>query len=340
MKKKRIKRTGLIVSVILLIGVVLSGCKTQETQQAAYFIYYLNQDQTAITSQPYEMQADERDTEAVIKELISQIEQGTSSVEYQKVYTESVELVRYVYEGNQLYLYFNNAYGEMPVSFEVLCRGAIVHTMLQVKGVSGVSFYVDNRPLCDINGKEVGVMTQDSFIDNPGEEINDIKVADLKLYFASLDGKSLVSENQHVYYYSSNISNEKLVMEQLLEGPVSENAQSAIPANTKLLSVSVMDGACIVNLDENFMTQNYDIQEEVVIYSIVNSLMELPNVNTVQISVNGETNKVYRQKMSLKDSYSMNLDLVRGEGDDVEVEQPSKQEKDKMDGGNLLNAGL
>jgi germination protein M len=186
-------------------------------------------------------------------------------------------------------------------------------------------FYVDNQPLTDANGVEVGMMTNDSFVDNPGEKINSIQEADIVLYFASQTGDGLVKETQHVYY-SSNISTEKLVMERLLEGPESENARASIPSGTGLISVSVMDGVCFVNLDENFLVQNYEIREDVIIYSIVDSLTELSTVDTVQISVNGETNLVYRDKMSLTDYYRRNLELVTEDGENVEINQQEEKE--------------
>ena len=88
-------------------------------------------------------------------------------------------------------------------------------------------------------------------------------------------------------HYSSNISLEKLIMEQLLEGPESKNARSAIPSGTKLVSVSLVDGVCYVSFDENFKNQDYSVNEAIVIYSIVDSLSELSSISKVQISVNG-----------------------------------------------------
>ena len=170
-------------------------------------------------------------------------------------------------------------------------------------------------------------MTNDSFVENPGEQINNIQEANLTLYFASATGDGLVRETQHVYY-SGNTSIEKLIMERLLDGPKSSNARSAIPDTTQLVSVSVMNGACLVNLDDGFLTQNFEIKEDVIIYSIVDSLTELDTINTVQIAVNGKTDITYRDKMSLGEYYKKNLDLVIEDGDDVEVVQ--KQEKEGL----------
>ena len=50
-----------------------------------------------------------------------------------------------------------------------------------------------------------------------------------------------------------------------------------------------------------------------VIYSIVNSLTELPTISKVQISVKGDTSGVYRDTFELSQMYDRNLDYVVGE---------------------------
>ncbi len=66
-----------------------------------------------------------------------------------------------------------------------------------------------------------------------------------------------------------------------------------------------------MNLDENFMTQIYNVTADVVIYSIVNSLVELSNVNKVQIAVNGKTDIVFRETFNLVNLYERNLELIK-----------------------------
>ncbi len=114
------------------------------------------------------------------------------------------------------------------------------------------------------------------------------------------------------WVYNSNISMEKLVVERLVAGPVDTDAGAypVINPATKVLSVTVKDGTCYVNLDDNFMTQMYNVSADVVVYSIVNSLVELTNVNKVQISINGETDLVYRENFNFSTVFDRNLDLV------------------------------
>ena len=135
---------------------------------------------------------------------------------------------------------------------EVLCRAAVVRTMTQIDGVDCVTFYVDDEPLKDARGTIIGSMNQESFIENPGEQINSIQNTTLTLYFANEEGDGLVKEVREDVYYSGNISLEKLIMEQLLEGPEQDGMKSALPEGTKLLTVSVVDGVCYVSLDDRF----------------------------------------------------------------------------------------
>ena len=113
--------------------------------------------------------------------------------------------------------------------------------------------------------KMVGTMYAESFVENSPENRSirsRIRISHFN--FSNQAGDGLVKETRRVHY-SSNISLEKLIMEQLLEGPESKNGRSAIPSGTKLMSVSLVDGVCYVSFDENFKNQDYSVNEAIVI---------------------------------------------------------------------------
>lgn len=323
MKKKA---TGLILLVLLLLFQTLAGCGEKKEEVSDYYIYYLDKDKTKNVAVGFEPKAS--DTEGMIKEMLEALTKNTDSPDYQKVLPEDVLINEWKLENAQLYLFFSNDYGELDNITEVLCRAAIVRTLTQLEGVDCISFYVGDSPLIDSNGNPVGLMTAESFVENPGEQINAIMSSEITLYFSNENGTKLVPEVREVHY-SSNISMEKLVMEQLLKGPKDDGLRLAIPQGTKLVNVSVLDGVCFVNLDEGFLNQNYEIAEPIVIYSIVDSLVELPNVNKVQISVNGDSDKVYRESYDLSVMYDRNLDYL---DDGVQTEEEQKEEN-KEDAG-------
>ena len=65
--------------------------------------------------------------------------------------------------------------------------------------------------------------------------------------------------------------------------------------DTVLLGVSVKDDVCYVNFDNGFLNMT-DIQPEVTIYSIVNSIIRGGSASKVQILVNGDSNLKYQDQ--------------------------------------------
>lgn len=324
-----IQKYAVLLLFFLLVG-AMAGCGNKTEENSPYSIYYLNKESTKIVKKAYEPTVEETDTNAMIDEFLRQLKTDSDDVEFKKVIPNDVAVLDYVLEGELLTLYFDNHYSSMDRIEEALARAAIVRTMVQIEGVECLAFYVGDAPLSDKSGNPIGVMTNESFIENPGEQINSIQTATLVLYFSNPEGNGLVQETQQVHY-SSNISMEKLVMEQLLEGPKSEEARSAIPEGTKLMSVSVLEGVCYVSLDESFLNQDYNVEEPIVMYSIINSLSEISTINKVQISVNGDTNGVYRDSFALNQLYERNLDYVDTENEKIKTKVIKEEGTDTVE---------
>ena len=181
----------------------LAACGRQ-TEQSAYHIEYLNKDKNRLVEEPYEPSA--TDTDGMIKEFLAKLSSDSDNVDYRKPIPNDVEITNYSLDGVLLTLHFDEDYSKMSAVDEVLCRAAVVRTMTQIDGVDCVAFYIGDAPLTDAKGNLVGTMNQDSFIENPGEQINSIQNTTLTLYFSNLDGDGLVKEVREDVYYSSNIS--------------------------------------------------------------------------------------------------------------------------------------
>ena len=305
MKKKRILLCCFLLPVLLCAA--CSG-RTQPEEGKLYYIYYVNNEETKNIAGEYYTQTES--TGELIGELLEKLSLVPPKFEYEAPLAGGFGILDYALDNGQLTINFDANYREMDSVKEVLTRAAIVRTLTQIQGVDYVAFMVQGDLLTDSSGIAIGTMSSDLFIDNAGNEINAYESVDLRLYFANEYGTGLVEENRRNVVYSSNISLEKLVVEKLVEGPVSEEAYPTVNPSTKIISVTVKDGICYVNLDETFLSQPYSISAEVTIYSITNSLVELSNINKVQITINGETNLSYREKISLSEVFERNLDLL------------------------------
>jgi len=300
------------ISILCLAFVILTcgGCGNKEPEEGdVYTIYHLNHDQTGLVMQDYTTQTPQDDKDTLLEELTDALSQTPDKLEYYPPLSGRVHLLDYHTEKDQVTLEFDSQYKELPATTEILVRAAVVRTLTQVEGISYVSFTVQGEPLVDNLGNVVGIMSADQFIDNSGDEINTYEQAELRLYFADETGTHLVEANRTLRF-SSNIAMEKLVVEQLIKGPENPELYPTINPETKIVNVTVKDGICYVNLSEAFLTQTYQVTPEISVYSLVNSLVELPNVNKVQISVNGETAVTYQESISLTTVFERNLDLL------------------------------
>lgn len=310
------KKALFFIGMFLLLSLV-TACKkdNEDVPEYSYKIYYVNRDNTGLIYQEYTTAS--TDTANVIEELLTCMGTVPEKLEYKAPLAGNFSLLDYHLSDGQLQLNFDGKYKDQEIITEILVRAAIVRTLSQVKEVQYVSFLVESDPLSDASGTVVGVMSADNFIDNAGNEINTYEKARIRLYFANEEGNGLTAVTR-TKVYSSNISMEKLIVEEIIKGPDpndsgSAGAGKAYPVanpDTKVLSVAVRDGICYVNLDSSFVNQIYNVTPEVTIYAITNSLVELANVNKVQISINGETNINYRENISLTAAFERNLDLV------------------------------
>lgn len=296
--------------LLLCMTLLLAGCQEETAVQSGSAIYYLNKDATAIAPVSYEISGE--DAEEKIENLLEKFQEVPDSVDYQRVLPENVKILDYTLNGKQLSLNFSAEYGNIDQITEVLARAAIVHTMTQIEGVEYINFMIAGEPLRDSKGMTIGLMNQNTFLDNMGSEENATKIERLNLYFANKAGDKLKNQSC-IIEYNANVAVEKVVVEQLIAGSTEEGYYPTIPKDTKVMNITRKEDVCYVNLDTGFTAQGYDVLGTVTIYSIVNSLTDLPGINSVQIMVNGETNINYKDNISLETIFQKNVEIVEKE---------------------------
>ena len=185
------KRNISVILAVVLACLTLLGCGGKQTV-SKYHIEYLNKEKTRIVEMPYE--PDNTSVDGMIKEFLAMLSSDPDTVECKKTIPNDVEVTDWSLDGALLSIYFDSDYNNMDTVEEVLCRAAVVRTMTQIDGVDCVTFYVDDEPLKDARGTIIGSMNQESFIENPGEQINSIQNTTLTLYFANEEGDGLVKE--------------------------------------------------------------------------------------------------------------------------------------------------
>ncbi len=297
------KKVSLFVLLLCMLGVIACGQEEQENENMIP-VYYLSSSETKVEMHEHVMESETAQEQ--LEELLICLSTSPVKLEYKAPLAMGFQVRDITLEDKRLSMDVDAAYKSMSATTEVLVRAAIVRTLTQLENISYVQITVEGEPLFDNAGEMVGWMNADQFINNDGNEINTYEPARIKLYFAIEDGTKLVGAFREKHY-STNTPLERFVVEELIAGP-SGQVQGLYPTinpETKILSIMTKDGVCYVNLDSSFLTVVNNVSTEVAVYSIVNSLVELSNINKVQILVNGEVPASF-----ITSTFERNLDYV------------------------------
>ena len=301
------KKIILFMVLLLAACFALSSCGSKEVkEESGYRVYYLNKDATGLVYDNFELKSGK--TTEVLTELLAYL---ADSGDWDKKAPLSFgfTVTDCVLDNNQIKLTVDERYQDLPPTTEILVRAALVRTLLQPDEAVGLTIFIGDEELKDKEGNPIGIMTADTFIDNEGVEINSYQEVNLTLYFATESGTGLRPVQSSVVY-NTNVSMERLVVEQIINGPENRTTYATVDPSTKVISVTVTDGVCFVNLSSDFLNPVGFVTPEVTIYSIVNSLAELSSVRKVQFHINGESKIVYREIVDLENPLARNLDIV------------------------------
>lgn len=291
---KRIIRDGII---FLSAMCLMTGCVGKKSSEVSgTYICYMNTEETSVVEEPYELEG--KTTKKQIAAMLEKLQEKSGSDDYKSVFQSAVKIEDWKFADSKLNIYFNSAYQNMTMEQEVLFRAALVQSLGQIEDVDYIRFFVNGESLMNAEEQEVGYMSPDDFVQNIGSSLHTYQMGKFTLYFANRKGTELISTNVSVRY-NSNMSREKVVMEQLMKGPAQSNLVTVIPQETKVLGISVKDGICYVNLDEGFFPSEYTGDPKLIIYSIVDSIVANGIADRVQISVNGDTNVRYMDTVDL-----------------------------------------
>ena len=130
----------------------------------------------------------------------------------------------------------------------------------------------------------------------PQEEITDEQMRQtiVSLYFKNTNG--LIPEARLIDVKELVNNPYEKIVNMLIEGPKNENLQKTIPEGTKLNKIEKQGENLIIDFSEEFITNHIQGEEEekITIQSIVKTLTELTEINSIRIKINGEENKEFK----------------------------------------------
>ncbi len=306
------KRTMCVLLTLLLMATLLVGCQAESSSDASgeaetTLVYYCNAADTGLLSTPCSLS---ETGEAAIQEIYS-IMQSRQFTDGHSAVPEGITLNHVAWQENGVAVYLTGTYPDVGTVEEILFRAALTKTLIQFQDVEGISIYINEEPLTDASGVEIGVMWEDSFLTDVSASLDEEEL-ELTLYFINEAGDGLVTETVEVIR-SGEQTAEALIMERLIAGPQETGHQAVLSVNTGLLSVQVKDKICYVNLDSVFLDEALSVDQNLVVYAMVNSLTELDDVDMVQFTVDGSADVTLGDTISFASPFERNMELVKEE---------------------------
>jgi len=159
--------------------------------------------------------------------------------------------------------------------------------------------------------KKVEASTQD--VEQSEERIEETeKTVEVVLYFSDANAEKLIREKRMVNYETYKQNPQKVIVEELIKGPLDSKLYSVIPNGTKLLSVEVKDRKAIVDLSKDFIDNHNggSTGEIMTIYGVVNSLTELKDIDSVEFKIEGEVKEDFKGHMIFNEPFERDEEII------------------------------
>jgi germination protein M len=150
--------------------------------------------------------------------------------------------------------------------------------------------------------QETSAISEETGSNNSNEEIT------INVYYSDQNGEYLIGEARILSGSSRYVD----AISEMMKEPIDSSLVKLIPESTKINSVTVTDGIAKVDLSKNFVDDRFisDSTDILLIYSIVNTLTEFPDVNSVEFYIDGTRLDVLGQ-LDLQGPLFRRSDLIK-----------------------------
>ncbi|MGI5911881.1 MAG: GerMN domain-containing protein [Syntrophomonadaceae bacterium] len=151
---------------------------------------------------------------------------------------------------------------------------------------------------------------------NPPEGSNKPQPSTIEavLYFSDEQAEYLVPEKRTLAIEEDNDEVlAKAIINELIAGPRNENLGATIPANSKLLSLTIQDGLATVDFSEEIRSEHWggSTGETMTINSIVNTLTEIDSIDRVQLLIAGQNVDTLAGHWDISEPFERNEAIIK-----------------------------
>lgn len=237
---------------------------------------------------------------------------GNEKKKLPAVFPASVDYYDITYNGGKyVEINFKKGYLELPDLQKGICETAMVGTFASFDEIDKVYLYEEGVPILAVNRNSVfGISKQDIRLSFSQEADNQIQ-QNVMLYFLDPAKNKLVKVERLVKRpVYERIG--KTLMRELLVAPEIEGVTAILKPSMQVNEVRIRNRVCYVDFKSEFVKELslIGVDKKLLIYSIVNTLTDLDEVEYVQFLINGEQPEQYKETEVLSTLFRKNLVFV------------------------------
>ena len=132
----------------------------------------------------------------------------------------------------------------------------------------------------------------------PAEEISEAQFREttVSLYFLDKNSNTLKSEGKLIDSALLLQNPYKELINLLIKGPSNDNLSKVFPDNTQVLDAYIQNGCVTIDFSEEILNFENEEQQYNIINSILNTLTQLNEVNSIKILVNNEISNSFTEE--------------------------------------------
>lgn len=269
--------------IFICAGIILMFSILNEKNKIKVEAYFPNAAKNLLKSEKRNI-SNNLDKENILRQTIEILFSEPKNKKLSAFQVANVDVKKIYLNDKTVTIDFSPQYKNLPD--ELFFRSALVWTLTDLDFVDNVKIFVDGQELQKIDGTPIGILNRSNIVINP--EISDEKTDSqiVKLYFRK--GNKLYAQDRLINI-DLNQPIEKYILEQIILGPSSSDLLATVSPDTKICDVKTDKDICYVSLSGGFTNKNNDNDnQKFALYSIVNSLTELKNINKVQFLIESE----------------------------------------------------
>lgn len=287
--------TGLLI--LLLLAALLGGCVAVPDAQEPLALYYRRAEVAYTENGLIDSENADRDLERSPAALADRYFAGPDNETLVSPFPKGTALVSCTQEDGVLALDLTENFAELSGVDLSLALTCISLTFSQLDDVELVEVSVGDNLM---DGQEQIRLSQEQVL----LADNSLEIAEnmLNVYYADEQYRYLIAAEEKTKLETVE-EQAAYAISMLGAEPESETQHATLPAGTEILDLSIEDGLCIVDFSVDFYRNrpSSEAEERLTILSVVDTLTEFEEIESVQFYVEGEVlTTYYRMDLSMK----------------------------------------